>query len=187
MTSNDTGSGTRPPGRLQVRQATQRDLPTVVSILNEAAQWLQGRQIDQWQGGFDASLVLPGITDGHVWLAEIEDQDAGTFTLSWSDPLWQPDDDGGYIHRLAVRRRFPGLGVHLLRFAAHETKQHARHYLRLDCGAANHRLRAYYEQAGFRHRGDVEVVTPASLTLSLYQMAVSGRADRQARDHDSPE
>jgi hypothetical protein len=58
---------------------------------------------------------------------------------------------------LAVRRGYPGLGAALLGWAAESVRDAGRRFVRLDCVAGNPRLRAYYEAAGFAHRGDVAV------------------------------
>lgn len=52
-----------------------------------------------------------------------------------------------------------------------------RPYLRLDCAADNTRLRAYYEAAGFAHRGDVEEADGAHrYAASLYELPVGSAA-----------
>jgi RimJ/RimL family protein N-acetyltransferase len=58
---------------------------------------------------------------------------------------------------MAVRRTASGLGKVILRWAGDVARRHGRHALRLDCVASNHRLPAYYEAAGFVHRGDARV------------------------------
>jgi ribosomal protein S18 acetylase RimI-like enzyme len=78
--------------------------------------------------------------------------------LLWSDPLVWRDvpEDAGYVHSLAIRRAYAGrgLGKTLLEWAERLATAGKR-YLRLDCGAENLPLRAYYERLGFQHRGDL--------------------------------
>lgn len=75
------------------------------------------------------------------------------------DPLFWPDvpqDESAYIHRLGVRRRVAG-GVTskaLLEWAVKRTREIGRRYLRLDTDASRQKLRAVYEQFGFRHHSD---------------------------------
>ena len=56
-----------------------------------------------------------------------------------------------------MRRQAAGLGAVILAWAADAARQRGCEALRLDCVAFNPRLRAYYEAAGFVHRGDVTV------------------------------
>ncbi|MEU4700643.1 GNAT family N-acetyltransferase [Nonomuraea dietziae] len=129
----------------------------VLSVLDEAAQWLNTHGISQWPARFEAAWVEEAILRGETWLVTTGDKVAGTVTMDWSDPLWTDADAAGYVHRMAVRRWASGLGVCILDWAADAAQQRAAKYLRLDCVKSNDRLRAYYEARGFAHRGDVPV------------------------------
>jgi GNAT superfamily N-acetyltransferase len=140
----------------------------VLAVLDEAAAWLAERGIRQWPARFRSSWVEAAILRGETWLVVVGDTAAGTITLGWADASWDDlDGSAGYVHRVAVRRSAAGLGTIILDWARDTTREHGRHVLRLDCVASNHQLRAYYEAAGFVHRGDVSV----------------GGAPGQRRDH----
>jgi GNAT superfamily N-acetyltransferase len=156
--------------------AAGRDAPRsggvdrVLGVLDEAAGWLSARDVQQWPLRFPARLVRPGVEAGHTWLGYLDGVAAATITLTWADPLWPPDDGlAGYVHRLAVRRTAAGLGARLLEWAAGAIRDEGRSVLRLDCVATNARLRAYYESAGFRHRGDVREAGGPRALLSRYE------------------
>lgn len=156
----------------------------VLSVLDEAAGWLNARGISQWPAHFEAAWVEEAISRGETWLVTIEDKVAGTVSLDWADPLWA-DADGaaGYVHRMAVRRWAAGLGARVLDWAADVARQRNAAFLRLDCVKSNDRLRAYYEARGFAHRGDVPVGGAPGQRLgdgpvtwvSRYELALSGR------------
>lgn len=128
----------------------------ILAILNSASSWLSSRGVEQWPKQFTVDQVLPIVMQGHTWLARLDGEPAGTITLDWSDILWDSrSEDAGYVHRLAVLRSASGLGRRLLEWAGETARRRGRSVLRLDCVATNHKLRMYYEAAGFRHRGDV--------------------------------
>lgn len=130
----------------------------VLGVLDEAAAWLQSRGISQWPARFQVPHIARALGDGETWLVEVDDAVAGTVTLDWSDPLWSDvGGSAGYLHRMAVRRSASGLGAVILAWAAEAARQHGCDALRLDCVASNRQLCAYYEAAGFVHRGDVPV------------------------------
>jgi GNAT superfamily N-acetyltransferase len=130
----------------------------VLSVLDEAAAWLQERGIAQWPGRFEPSWVEDAIRRGETWLVEANDTIAATVTLDWADPVWlDAEGSAAYVHRMAVRRREAGLGSFILAWAADVAGRRGCGALRLDCVASNRRLRTYYEAAGFTHRGDVTV------------------------------
>lgn len=83
---------------------------------------------------------------------------SATVTLDWSDPLWSDaGGSAGYLHRIAVRRQSAGLGAVILAWAADIVRQRGLAAMRLDCVSSNGQLCAYYEAAGFVHRGEVAV------------------------------
>ena len=96
-----------------------------------------------------------------MYLAALEGRTFGTLALQWSDEeVWgYAPGDAGYVHGLAIRRDFAGLGLgrELLRWAEDRAALSGKRYLRLDCVAKNRRLNEYYERAGFRCRGRVRV------------------------------
>jgi GNAT superfamily N-acetyltransferase len=143
---------------IEFRVARPDRAADVLSVLDEAAAWLQERGIAQWPAGFEASWVEDAIRRGETWLVAADGAIAATVTLDWSDPVWL--DAGGsaaYVHRMAVRRHAAGLGSVILAWAADVARRRGCGALRLDCVASNGRLRAYYEAAGFAHRGNVTV------------------------------
>lgn len=130
----------------------------VLSVLDEAAGWLEARGISQWPSRFEPAWVEEAISRGETWLVEIGDKVTGTVTVDWSDPLWtDAGGTAGYIHRMAVRRCASGLGAVILDWAADSARQRGVGALRLDCVTSNARLRSHYEERGFVHRGDVPV------------------------------
>lgn len=145
-------------GQPHVRRASVDDVHEVLAVLDEVAAWLTARGIGQWPPHFEADWVRPALEAGETWLADFGGRAAATITVAWSDPVWGTDDGAaGYVHHLAVRRHARGLGAVLLQWAQDQALQRGRHVLRLDCVTRNRGLRDYYEDAGFIHRGDVEV------------------------------
>lgn len=159
---------------LDVRKASAADQDAVLCILEDAARWLVRMGIEGWSpGSFSRGRILERIERGEMYIAELDGQPVGTFALQWSDEeTWgSTPDDAGYVHGLAVRRDFAGrgLGSELLGRAERMAAESGKRYLRLDCVAENTALNAYYERAGFRHRGRVPV---RGLDVSLYEREV---------------
>lgn len=131
----------------------------VLAVLDEAAAWLRGRGVEQWPPRFERSWVEGAVQRGETWLVRSGETVSGTVTLGLSDPVWDgvPRASALYVHRMAVRRSSAGLGAVILGWAADVARRRGREAVRLDCVASNGRLRAYYEAAGFVHRGDARV------------------------------
>ena len=143
---------------LEVRQARDDDLETVVAILSEAARWLLERGIHQWPDPFPRDRAAALVDRGEFYLAFVDGRPAATFALLWSDPAFWGEQPpvAGYVHAIAVRREYAGqrLGERLLAWAEEQIAAAGRQFLRLDCMSDNAVLRAYYERLGFEPRGE---------------------------------
>jgi RimJ/RimL family protein N-acetyltransferase len=153
-----------------MRRADLTDALTVLDILDTAAARLVERGIRSWPAAWRPEWIEPGLTGGHVWLAEVDGVALATLALYWSDPLWPDDGRAGYVHQFGAARTGTGVGAAMLDWTAAEIRRRDRDRFRLDCAATNPALRAYYERAGFAHRGDV---TQDGHAMALYERPVS--------------
>lgn len=162
-------------GKATLAAACKADFPRVLAILEDAAEWMVSRGIDQWRpGGFDHCELLQSIERRELHLAHIDGRDVGTVILQWADPLfWPPEghDQAGYVHKLAVRREAAGrgLGRHLIDWAAATSAERGKRFLRLDCQGTNPGLCTYYEKLGFARRGQKMIRT---WHVALYERAI---------------
>ena len=153
----------------------------VLAVLDEAAAWLQVRGVEQWPARFERSWAEGAVRRGETWLALAGGTVSGTVTLDQADSVWDdlPAAAALYVHRMAVRRPAAGLGAVILGWAAGRARQQGREALRLDCVASNGRLRAYYEAAGFTHRGDVTVAGAPGQRLDEGPVTVVSRYEQR--------
>jgi len=156
---------------LEIRVAQTADLDAVLSMLEGAARWMVRQGVEGWTpNSFSRRRIADLIEGGEMYLAVLDGQPVGTFALQWSDrETWgNVPDDAGYVHGLAIRREFAGLGLgrELLRRAERMVYRAKRAYLRLDCVADNEALNAYYLRAGFGYRGRAVV---RGLAVRLYE------------------
>ena len=155
------------------------DAAEISEILLGAARWLEARGEPMWKG--DELLpqnTLADIEAGMFFIAQRGNSLAGVLKFQLEDPLFWPDlpqGEAAFVHRLAVRREFAGIGVstELLKWAADRAQSIGRGYLRLDCEASRPRLRAFYERCGFRHHSDRHV---GPYFVSRYELSLSGAA-----------
>jgi GNAT superfamily N-acetyltransferase len=146
-----------------IRQGTPRDAEHVLGILREAARWLEQSGMAMWRGDeLSPERITADVEAGLFFLAECESVVAGVVKFQLEDSLFWPDVPQGqsaFVHRLAVSRRFAGVGISsaLLDWAVENARVLGRQYLRLDCEASRLRLRAVYENFGFRHHSDRQV------------------------------
>jgi GNAT superfamily N-acetyltransferase len=161
--------------QLQVVSAKLEDIDTVLGILDEAASWIIEQRLPSvWKPGeFSRETFLEQISRGEVHIGLVDEQPAGTITLQWADRVFWGEQlpDSGYVHKLAVRRAYAGqnVGLDMLRWAEAESRTVGKRFLRLNCLAADRKIREYYERAGFLNKGDV--VGPKAVA-TLYEKAL---------------
>jgi len=169
---------------LTIRPAVAADFDTVVSLWNEAAEWLASRGIDQWQYAPRHPAIRRNIAAGECWIVD-DDQGAPVATITvdaYADPdFWRPEDDPDsalYAHRMAIRRAWSGqeIGSAMLDYAGQLAREAGRRWLRLDAWRDNTELQAYYVRRAFQpvrladapHRQSGALFQrPASITLGL--------------------
>lgn len=159
--------------KLITRLALPEEASIVLNLLQESARWLNSKEIFQWRPEyFNLEQVNEFMTDGSdVYLAEINHEIVGTYTLTWSDSLiWEELDNtnSGYIHRFAVNRDFKGqnIGLLLLKSAEENIRQKGKTLIRLDCMADNLRLNQYYKDYGFQY---IRRMKQGNWSASLYE------------------
>jgi GNAT superfamily N-acetyltransferase len=146
-----------------IRQAKLEDASTVSNILTEAARWLEETERVMWRDGeLTAASISVDVGAGLFYLVEADGEFAGTVKFQLEDKLFWPDvnqAESAFIHRLAIRRKFAGRGIStaIFQWAIECARRLERRFLRLDCEALRPRLRAIYENAGFRHHSDRQV------------------------------
>jgi len=145
---------------LRVVRAQLHESDEVAAILAEAAAWADARHGAVW---IESELAIERIRDdvlrGEFFLGRIADEAIAALRYQCVDREFWPDsidDPAAYVHRLAVRRRYAGLGVAaaLLAWAAARARSDGLDYLRLDTDLDRPKLRALYESCGFREHSE---------------------------------
>lgn len=162
-------------GILTIAQAQPADVDALVAIDMSASRWAVAMGYDPGQPPRPPREILgERVARGEVYLARRDGAPAAMLTLQWADPdVWGDlPSEAGYVHGLATHRAFAGqgIGLALLRWIERQVAAAGRSLVRLDCNASDPPLRAYYERAGFTHRGDVAL---AHRTASRYEKHVT--------------
>ena len=147
--------------------AVPGDLDDVVALVREAAAWLHGLRIDQWQKPWpDATgqreRILNDLYKGKTWLVREGETVAATITIDTDEPLdveerpvWPAEENRRavlYVRRVIVSRRYTrlGLGAALLDWSADVAKRdHGAELIRIDVRTTNFKLHTYYQEQGF--------------------------------------
>ena len=139
------------------RSFTTGDTDTAIDIMREAAQWLIDAGKPMWDlDRINREYITNPADEFHM--ARVDGEGAAACLLSFHDPFFWPDippGASGFVHKLAVRRRFAGqgLGEAMLAHSAKCCLARDIPMLRLDTDANRPGLCALYERSGFTQVG----------------------------------
>ena len=148
---------------LRIRRGTTRDTDTIISLIDEAADWLRDKRTDQWASPWPSRAardgrVRRGLRNGNTWIAEAAGKPIATITYRphGNQKLWNPREKrehAVYISRPIVTRSAAGPGVNSAMVgwaAARAVRDWNAQWIRIDVWTTNVALRNYYEKRGFR-------------------------------------
>lgn len=105
-----------------IRIATENESDSIIILLKEVAQWLQYKEVDQWQyllGEEATAEILECIREKYTYVVLKEDEIVGTVTVSpkqneWDEHIFGKEEVSNslYIHRFAVKRKYKGNGFY---------------------------------------------------------------------------
>ena len=137
--------------------ATEGESDSIITLLKEVAQWLQHKEVDQWQyllGEEATAEILEAIREKYTYVVTKEEEIVGTVTVSpkqseWDEYIFGKEEvsDSLYVHRFAVKRKYKGNGIGewMLRWIE-ENVQHDKEYLKLDCVGHNRILNDFIRE-----------------------------------------
>jgi ribosomal protein S18 acetylase RimI-like enzyme len=145
---------------VNVRLAKSDDVAVVADMLDEATAFVATFGFDQWPVPFPKDELQQRVRQRELYVVELDDEPAATFTLLWDDPFFwgERPPDAVYLHKLAVRRAFAGrrLGERIVGWVDATAAAAGRSFVRLDTQRDDPAIRRYYERLGFECRGEHE-------------------------------
>jgi GNAT superfamily N-acetyltransferase len=127
-----------------------------IAILREVGQWLTETNQEMWQlDTLTPENLFDDFTKGNCYVMYAEGEPAATFILQWKDPLYYadvPDNTAGFIHKVAIRRKFAGQDffAHMLNFCRNECIKRNIYEIQLETDATRPALMRFYEKYGFQ-------------------------------------
>ncbi len=148
----------RPVTLCMLAPATVDEASAVAEMRDAAARWLLAKGIQQWRPGeVGPDAFVARAEAGELFVVRVDGALAAAVVITFAGPVvWGSDPgDAGYLHGLVIdrRRAATGLGRAVLAEAEAHIWARDRGRARLDCVAANRRLQAYYEAAGYHPVG----------------------------------
>ncbi|TLS35466.1 GNAT family N-acetyltransferase [Pseudalkalibacillus caeni] len=140
---------------------TEKDMEAILTLLVQAADWLQSKNTDQWSyylSDLDGNKaeVQESIEKKETYIVKEGSRVIATITLQrtpndWDMEIWDEeanDEKAIYVHRIVTDRAFAkqNLGDRLLDFAEDYARDNSFSLIRFDCLASNNGLNSYYQK-----------------------------------------
>lgn len=168
---------------MKIQNSTCNDIEEIFRLYKMATDFQKTRFTVYWPE-FERSLVETEIAESRQWKIVINDQIAGVWATTFSDPqIWENrnSDPAVYIHRIATNPDFRG--QNLVQKIVEWGKQYAlannKRFIRLDTVGDNQGLISYYKKCGFDFLGLSKLENTEGLpahynnaTVSLFEMGI---------------
>lgn len=143
-----------------IEQADKNDIAIIEEILLDALTWMKENDLqNQWsEEGIKWSNLSKDYKITDFYIDYQNGVPAGCMAITDLDLKHWFDIPKGrslYIHKLAVKRDFAGIGIskELINFAKDLSIKSGINSLRLDCNLQRKKLRMLYENEGFIYSG----------------------------------
>ena len=134
-----------------IRKANKEDIDDCIKIIIEKSKWLKDKGINQWTSFFtrDNSYFIEKVEKKILYVVSLNNEICATFVLQEEDDYWENDNKALYIHHLAVKDGYKGLGRYIIEQIKLIVKNSKKEYIRLDHVADNEKLSKYYDSLNF--------------------------------------
>ncbi|BCA85670.1 N-acetyltransferase [Enterococcus saigonensis] len=170
---------------MEIKQATHKDLTTIMEIIEDGRASLKAQGSPQWQNGYgpNKAQMTNDIVNNFCWVAVVDDKIVAVASLvEGIDPVytaingkWIRSDEKGYValHRVAVAKNFAkkGIAKKFLGKLIHIAKQNGFQDIRIDTYPENFAMMKTIDALGFVYCGQVEFPIPAGLR-NAYQLSL---------------
>ena len=154
---------------MNFRKTTEKDLDSVIKIIDEAKEFLKNNNIDQWQNGYpNKEVILRDIENDHSYVLDDNGEIIATTVLSFDGDKnydviyngdWITDNKYGVIHRIAVSRDYAnrGIGKKIIESSEDIAKENNIKSMRADTHKDNKTMQSLLLKNGFEYCGIIFV------------------------------
>ena len=151
---------------MQLRQATQADIPAVLDVISRVVPPMLASGNRQWDDMYPNARVFENdVFREQLWIAEADGRLAGVIAITsekepeYAHVGWDFEEPALVIHRLAVEPDFRGRGVALALMRKAEMLAYERglHVLRTDTSADNLAAQGLFPRLGYTFSGEISI------------------------------
>jgi ribosomal protein S18 acetylase RimI-like enzyme len=152
---------------MKIRRSTSDDIPNIISIIDDAKEYLASQKIDQWQNGYpNSEQIEEDIKNGESYVV-LNDENRVMATSMFTtnpEPTYKVIDGNwiinetikyGVIHRMAIKKEFRKLGLATILFDEfhQQLKNQNIQSLKIDTHEENIGMQSLIKKLGYRYCG----------------------------------
>lgn len=157
---------------MNIQLAKYEEIKEILDIFKERCNWFKKKNIDQWgsyEEKYNEEYFIGAMQTNKLYVVKQEKEVIGVFLLKEEDKTyWNDNKSAYYIHHLATRIGYLGVGAKILEFIEKLAIQNNKECIRLDCKKNNDVLNSYYQKRGFIYMGSGDV----PYSYNLYEKKV---------------
>ena len=154
---------------MNFRKTTEKDLESVITIIDEAKEFLKNNNIDQWQNGYpNKEVILKDIENDNSYVLEDNGEIIATTVVSLDgdknydvihNGAWITDNKYGVIHRIAVSRNYAsrGIGKKIIENSEYIARENNIKSMRVDTHKDNKTMQRLLLKNGYEYCGIIFV------------------------------
>jgi ribosomal protein S18 acetylase RimI-like enzyme len=167
---------------MQIRLATQHDLPALMSLVRRVVPLMRATGNLQWDETYPNDAVFQRDIDlNQLWIAEVNGSIAGVAAITmdqepdYSQVGWDIDEPAIVVHRLAVDPAFRGQGAAgaLMQRAEEVAVERGITALRVDTNTNNEATQRLFPKLGYLLAGEISLEFRPGLRFLCYEKRLS--------------
>jgi len=167
---------------MQLRLATQDDLPSLMALVRRVVPLMRAEGNQQWDEHYPNETVFKrDIALGQLWVAVVDGAIAGVGALTmdhepeYAQVGWDADTKAIVVHRLAVDPAFRGAGVAsaLMQQAEAIATEQRFTAVRVDTNTENAATQRLFPKLGYRLAGEIGLGMRPGLRFLCYEKLIA--------------
>lgn len=162
---------------MKIHNSTIDDIDEILRLYKAASSLQKAKGVVPWPE-FDRKSIEIVIAANRQWKIEIDNNIAGIWTTTFSDPLiWEDKNNAPavYIHKIAINPSYRGrnLVASIAEWARGYTLENAKEFIRMDTVGRNEKLIEHYQNCGFTFLGLFKLKNTSGLPAHYHNATVS--------------
>ncbi|AOR24167.1 GNAT family N-acetyltransferase [Clostridium taeniosporum] len=152
---------------MQFRKSIEKDINSIMKIINQAQQQLKEQCVDQWQNNYpNVDTIMEDIKKGYSYVLLEDEEIIATVAISFDgeetyniiyDGKWLSNYDYVVIHRMAVKDEYKGKDIasKVIGYVERKCLDKGIHSIKIDTHIENQSMQNVIKKNNFKYCGTI--------------------------------